>query len=419
MDTADKQFNEEEWRANKKKNIYIPKLKEASLENFTTDAGIRIRRTISKPARKIIKAGFETQSKLNVFNYPELKDDEAYIFASTHSFPDDVFATLVSFDRHAYFLTNSIDQLDYSKLLYAAWLYGVIIVDPKGGKQNTIAKMNKILENESLISNKKSSILIFPETSWNVTENKTVQKLDIGTSILAHRSGKQVVPIGSYQHPVTKEIYMNYGEPMDLANYSHEEGTTMLRDEMARLRYEMIYKYGEVVKREDVPDTVRMDWLEHQREVVLDFEWVYPDWDDEYLTVKDEKDLQQEEVWSFVDDMDLEEKSEEVFNSKELTNVQKITALKNIQNLKNIKEQRQIDKENYNNYSVPEFLNQTWTPQLQSEIRAELKERKKDKPKILTKNYKANKRKTKAELDEYLQSQECLRNEIHNMARDS
>lgn len=271
----------------------------ADVENFTTTLGIKIRKFVSPVVCAVMKKVMERNSKIHVINYPELEKGQAYIFASTHSFPDDVTSSIVSIDRPLYFLTNSKDQVEHNPDMYAAWLNGFIFVNTRDAKskKEAIPKMQKVLENGT-------SILIYPEASWNVTENKVVNRLFPGTAILAQRTGAEVVPLGSYQNPENRNIYLNFGKPIDLSSQSVEEGTLMLRDELATLRYELIEKYAPKLKREELPKDARAAWVDHQRKTVLQFKWIEPDWEDEYLTYKDPNITYEEDAFAFVDQLD-------------------------------------------------------------------------------------------------------------------
>ncbi len=312
------------------KNIYVPKLIDASIENFTSKLGIKIRKFINPVVCGIMRMATEKNSKIHVTNYPTLKKGEPYIFASTHSFPDDLVSAVVTIDRHAYFLTNSKDQVKHNPDMYAGWLNGFIFVDTKDkkSKKESLPKMQMILENGS-------SILIYPEASWNVTENKVVNRLFPGTVILAKRSAKEIVPLGSYQDPQTKEIYLNFGKPFDVSEYSVEEGTAVLRDNLATLRYELLEKYAPRINRHELSDNPRQDWVNYQRDKVLQFNWTTPDWEDEYLTYKDPNIIYEEDAWAFVDNLN---------------------PLEHDRGLLKIKRNRQEE----DNYNVVKVLNKTW-----------------------------------------------------------
>lgn len=304
----------------------------ANVDSFTSDFGIKFRGKISPILRKKGKSMLENDEKspkkIIVERPLSLSDDDAYIFASTHGFPDDIIATICSIDRHAYLLTNSVDQLMHNPDMKLLWLNGMIFVNTRSKKSRgqAVPKMVRIL-------NYGTSIIIYPEGSWNVTENIIVNKLFNGIYLTALETKKRVVPIGSFHKHGSNEIYISFGEPFNLHDYSMQEGLDILREKMATLKFELIEKYGnknakEVVpasepaplisdnehvknkgvvltKRESLPENLRKAWLEEKKKEVLQFKWVNPDWEDEYLTFKDKNIITKDEVWEFVHQIQL------------------------------------------------------------------------------------------------------------------
>lgn len=58
-----------------------------TVENFTSDFGMKIRRCMNVPWRKILK--FCTKRKIILEHYPELSKKEQYVFVANHSFDED------------------------------------------------------------------------------------------------------------------------------------------------------------------------------------------------------------------------------------------------------------------------------------------------------------------------------------------
>lgn len=282
-----------------KRNIYLPRLRYATTENFTSPAGIKLRRLLQPllywGMGKIVRKGL----RFHVFDYPQLMRNEPYIFASTHSFPDDVACALLSINRPTYLLTNSVDQLEINPEMYAAWLNGMIFVDTRNpqSRKQAIPKMQKVLANGS-------SVLVFPEGSWNKSENKLVGKLYPGTSVLAQRSGRQVVPLAHYYEPETREVYIRFGKPMDLATMTVEAGTSLLRDTLATLRYKLMEAHAPQVKRDALPRNARRYYRDSIIQKTLSITWCNPDWENEFRTYED-KDALPQDAWNFVDKLTL------------------------------------------------------------------------------------------------------------------
>lgn len=66
------------------KNYGIIKFKNASVDSFTSDLGMEIRKKINMPLRKILKMA--VKGDLIIDNYPVLEDNQPYIFVSLHNF---------------------------------------------------------------------------------------------------------------------------------------------------------------------------------------------------------------------------------------------------------------------------------------------------------------------------------------------
>ena len=140
------------------KNIGLIKYKNADINNFTSDLGIKIRRMINKPLRVLLRLG--TGKKIVVESYPSLEKGKPYIFASTHSNVEEVPALLGIIDRSAYSLMGTTEQLEYNPAMYVNWLTGFI---NKGSDESLLKslftsmgllKNNEVLE-EELIKAKK------------------------------------------------------------------------------------------------------------------------------------------------------------------------------------------------------------------------------------------------------------------------
>lgn len=108
------------WQRFKLKNV----------DNFTSDAGIKIRRIINRPLRLVLRLA--THGKIIVETYPKLEKGTSYIFAATHSFVEEVSAVLATIDRSAYLLLRTTQQLEHNPKICASWLSGLIICNKEG-----------------------------------------------------------------------------------------------------------------------------------------------------------------------------------------------------------------------------------------------------------------------------------------------
>lgn len=318
-------------------------------DNFTTDTGIKIRRVIHKPIKNIfkfylehfekkkivlhavhdnyqvldyfdksivekerIKAKVRTQEAQDIEGrYPKLEKDTPYIFTSTHLFTEDVAAVMTCIDRPVYIFIGSNDQLTRNIDLYAAWAAGLIAVDitsPQSRKESFL-KMKRIIDSGS-------SVLIFPEGSYNHTENKLVKQLYSGVYNLARATEAEVVPIAPFHTPKLEtgmkyfndlgrdEIYVSFGNALYISEYDEmDNGLTVLRDELARLQLNHIVNYTNELKREDLLGDIHYAWMEYFEELMHKMNWGdNTDWYEELLTRKTDEELKQLDAFSFMKD---------------------------------------------------------------------------------------------------------------------
>ncbi len=288
------------------KNIGLGKIKTATVENFTSDAGIKIRKCINKPLKLVLKAA--TKRKIHLESYPKLEKDTPYIFASTHSFDEDIIAALATIDRSAYVLIGTTDQVDYNPTMYAAWVNGIIYVDRNDpqSRKDSVKKMERIL-------NSGSSVLLFPEGGWNNTENLVVQKLFAGPYYLAQSTGAKVVPISTFNEMGSNDIYIRVGEPIDLADCDKKEALMMLRDSLATMMYEQIEKYSTPIKNDELPRDARIKFMEDRKNEYLKVKWTRDVWDEELTVYKDKSITTAEEVRESLDDVEINANNANIF----------------------------------------------------------------------------------------------------------
>lgn len=265
------------------KNIGLSKIKTSNVDTFTTDFGIKFRRAINKPLRKVLNAA--TKRDIIVEAYPNLEKNRPYIFVSTHSFDEDIIAALSTIDRSAYVLIGTTDQIDTNPTMYAAWANGIIYVnrlDSKSRKES-VKKMERIL-------NSGSSVLLFPEGGWNNTENLLVQTLFAGPYILSKDTGYEVVPISTFNEANDDKIYIRVGNPLNLSCMDKKEALTTLRNELGTMMYNQIEKYSTPIKRAELPDDAREQFMEERKNEYLRVKWSKDVWDEE-LTIYKDKDV--------------------------------------------------------------------------------------------------------------------------------
>lgn len=284
------------------KNYGIRNFQYANVENFTSDIGIKLRRGINPVVRPILKLAAD--GNIIIDNYPKLEKGKPYIFASTHNFVEDSIANLASIDRNAYLLFGTSDQLEVNKDMYFAWLNGFIYVNRKDNdnRGDSLKKMERVI-------NSGSSVLIFPEGGFNNTENLLCQKLFQGAYKVAKATGVEVVPIAPFNEYGKKEIYMKFGNPIDLASYSEEDARIVLRDELSTLLWYNMEEHAPRVKRSDLGEDPRLDYMEERKKVYQKTNWTKDVFDEEITRYYDVKDKELMSIMDDIDSIDVNEKN--------------------------------------------------------------------------------------------------------------
>ena len=263
------------------KNYGLLRFKTATVENFTSDFGIRSRRLLNPILRPILRLA--TKGRLHIDRYPDLPKGKPYIFVAAHNFCEDTIATLASIDRNVYVLMGTTDQIEYNPQIYAAWLNGFIYVDrmDKEHRKTAVLKMERIL-------NAGTSVLIFAEGGFNNTENLLCRRLFASPYILARDTGVQIVPVAPFYEFGSKDIHMNVGDPIDLAQYEDKnEALDILRDAIATLVFENIEKYASRYDRGELGSDPHLGYMEQRRLEYLKNKWHRDVWEEElsfYLT---------------------------------------------------------------------------------------------------------------------------------------
>lgn len=86
---------------------------------------------------------------------------------------------------------------------------------------------------------------IYPEGAWNIIENKAVMRCYDGAVIAAIEGEADIIPVAIQDYG--RKIYVSYGESIDVSNMTLEnvkEGTALLRDVLATLKWELIEEYS-------------------------------------------------------------------------------------------------------------------------------------------------------------------------------
>lgn len=222
-------------------NKFLEKYLDYSPEKVISKKGVVVRKAIS-PILRFVVPFVTPNSKLKVVRRAKLPK-RPVIFAATHGFREDVEHTVVMAGRQAYMLNGSISQVFKSFDGVTAWLAGMVLVDrtDKESRASVIEKLARVLELGS-------SVIMYPEGTWNKSPNELMSGLFPGVYDVAKRSGALVVPIATYRNG--KKSYGILEEAFDICRYDREQGMQILRDKMATMQYELMEKYGTCSRNE-------------------------------------------------------------------------------------------------------------------------------------------------------------------------
>ena len=224
-------------------NKFLEKYLDADPKKVVSKMGVAIRKVIS-PVLRFVVPYITPNSKLTVVRRAKLPK-QPVIFAATHGFREDVEHTIVMAGRQAYMLNGSISQVFKTVGGIAAWIAGMILIDrtDNNSRSSSVSKLLYVLELGT-------SIIIYPEGTWNKSPNELVSGLFSGIYEVAKKSGALVVPIATYRN--NKNAYGILDEAFDICQYDREEGLQILRDKMATIQYELMENYG-ICSRDEFP----------------------------------------------------------------------------------------------------------------------------------------------------------------------
>lgn len=168
------------------------------------------------------------------------------IFASSHQSVLDGFVWITDCPKHALIVHGAETN---RALLLAQLNTGLILVTKK--KENWKSRINSKLDMISVLL-KGHSIIIFPETAWNLSPNKLHLPINYGFLDVAQKTGKPVVPMimeFTYDTSSAKErithIHIRYGEPIEVAEYDGlADKLEEFKEKISTMRWDLIAEKG-------------------------------------------------------------------------------------------------------------------------------------------------------------------------------
>lgn len=257
-----KQIEEDfiQYQLNKKKNIdNDEKLKYMSLR---------------KKIRPIFRKMLYLQRLLNkqsieIINDQHTQSEKNIIFAVSHIGKYDFEMVNEVLKEHFYVMASDYRNMHGNINEFFLNMNGVVFINELSKDDRLYSKkmMEKILLNND-------NIMIFPEGTWNISENEIIMDTHLGTVSAALSTNSIIVPIAIEQYD--KKFKINIGENFDPLEYSLKnfkidysnlnedidsdlikkikiEINKVLRDKMATLKFE-IWNTEKIVDRKSIPD---------------------------------------------------------------------------------------------------------------------------------------------------------------------
>lgn len=133
----------------------------------------------------------------------------------------------------------------------------------------------------------RTSILLFPEGTYNSSENLLCLKLFQGPYTLNQETGVPMIPIAVYTLPELTSIYVNFGNPMDFGSMGQAGAMELLRDTLASMHYEHIIKYGGTLTRDKLFGDYHLEHMVRRRMEHMKQKWSRDVWDEELMEYTD------------------------------------------------------------------------------------------------------------------------------------
>ena len=239
----------------------INKYKRNKLHIISADKqikGVAIRKRISPLLIKVL----QIKSVLSGLSYEFISEakgwgkNDTVIYAVTHIGKFDYEMVMEACNIFAYAFAGDW-ELSYATIDdYFFRAKGVLYVDTgdKEDRKNSFQYMIKLLR-------KGTSMIIFPEGIWNLTENLPTMKIFPGAVQAVKECHVPIIPIAIEQ--VGKHFVLNVGRQLQFDDVEEKVAVPILRDTLATLRWE-IWEHLPQEKRSNIPVNYYERFLEER-----------------------------------------------------------------------------------------------------------------------------------------------------------
>lgn len=204
---------------------------------ITDSTAVVFFKDVIRPVLSLI-ASFRVPYKVIIEEPCHLLQDKPVIYAVNHfCFADTPIMGRIT-PKRSYIL------LGKQRLGFSDWLYfilnGVIFVDRKDKEDMAASKQAM-----SAYLNKGRSIVMFPEGTWNLTENQLMLPMKWGIIDIAKETGAQIIPTVLEYDREQKKCLVRFGTPMIFSpEDNNAKAIDVLRDTMVTMRWEFWERNG-------------------------------------------------------------------------------------------------------------------------------------------------------------------------------
>lgn len=236
-------------------------------KSITDSKAIMLFKDLIRPVLSLI-ASFRVPYKVIIEQPCRLLPDSPVIYAVNHfCFADTPIMGRIT-PKRSYVLSGK-QRLGFSDWLYFI-LNGVIFVDRKDKEDMAASKQTM-----SAYLAKDRSIVMFPEGTWNLTENKLMLPMKWGIIDIAKETGAQIIPTVLEYDRGQKKCYVRFGEPLIFsAEDNKAEAIAALRDTLATMRWEYWERNG-TFSRKDLDMAAERKKLIYSVEEYPPIDWEY------------------------------------------------------------------------------------------------------------------------------------------------
>ena len=236
---------------------YQLELRKYEFENEIPLKNIKLRKAIHVLLLQLIKIDrLLAKEKIEVIGDKRIKSDRPKIYACTHIGGNDIQRAFEGIKEHAYLFLGDPQEtyIDFNGIVLK--MNGIIPLetDVKEDRNISYNRAVELLKNDG-------NLLIFPEGTWNLTDNLPVLKLFNGAAKMSRVAKADIIPVAIEQYD--NKFYINIGEnivPSENRNLYLDSYNDLIRDSMATLKWEIWEKIGES-SRKNLQDNYGEEFL--------------------------------------------------------------------------------------------------------------------------------------------------------------